>query len=103
MRSTDGGRDLVLAAGRADEDAEILERMSGADLVDLRYQRPFDFLPIDDRGQRVVGADFVSTEEGTGIVHLAPAFGADDMDAAQKDGLPVLNPVGPDGKFGTDV
>jgi len=100
---SDGGRDLVMAAARAPEDADVVERLTGADLVGLRYQRPFDFLAIDDRGRRVVRADFVSTTEGTGIVHLAPAFGADDMDIGQKEGLPVLNPVGPDGAFGPDV
>jgi isoleucyl-tRNA synthetase len=100
---SDSGRDLVMAAARAPEGADVVERMTGADLIGLRYHRPFDFLPIDDRGQRVVGADFVSTEEGSGIVHLAPAFGADDMEVAQKEGLPVLNPVGPDGAFSADV
>ncbi|MBV8160592.1 MAG: isoleucine--tRNA ligase [Acidimicrobiia bacterium] len=100
---SDGGRDLVLAAARAPHDAEVVSRMRGTELVDLRYRRPFELLPIDDRGQRVVAADFVSTDEGTGIVHLAPAFGADDMDVAQREGLPVLNPVGPDGTFGATV
>jgi isoleucyl-tRNA synthetase len=99
----ESGRDLVMAAAQAPEGADVVERMTGADLIGLRYQRPFDFLPIDDRGQRVVGADFVSTEEGSGIVHLAPAFGADDMDVGQREGLPVLNPVGPDGTFSADV
>ena len=103
VRSSDGGRDLVLAAARAGEDAEIVERMRGSDLVGLRYRRPFDFLPVDDRGERVVGASFVSLDEGTGIVHLAPAFGADDMDVARTEGLPVLNPVGPDGAFTGEV
>ena len=97
------GRDLVMAASRAPEDADIVESFAGRDLVGLRYQRPFDFLPIDDRGQVVVAADFVSLDEGTGIVHLAPAFGADDMEVAQREGLPVLNPVGPDGTFSVDV
>ena len=100
---SEGSRDLVMAAARAPEDADVVERFPGSELVGLRYRRPFDFLAIDERGQRVVPAGFVSTEEGTGIVHLAPAFGADDMDAAQKEGLPVLNPVGPDGAFGADV
>src|SRR5437588_16948 len=103
VRSEDGGRDLVMAAARAPEGAEVVERMRGADLVGMRYQRPFAILPIDDRGQRVVHADLVSTDERTRVVHLAPAFGADDMEAAQKEGLPVLNPVGPDGTFGADV
>jgi isoleucyl-tRNA synthetase len=103
VRSEDAGRDLVMAADRAPEGAEIVERLPGSDLVGLRYQRPFDFLPLDDRGQRVVPAGFVTTDEGTGIVHLAPAFGADDMEAAQAEGLPVVNPVGPDGTFGPEV
>ena len=102
VRSKDGTRDLVMAADRAPEGAEVVERWPGADLVGWRYQRPFDFLPIDDRGQRVVPGTFVSTDEGSGIVHLAPAFGADDMEVARTEGLPVLNPVGPDGAF-TDV
>jgi len=80
------------------EGAEIVERFRGTQLVGLRYSRPFELLPLD-AAPRVVAADFVSTEEGSGIVHLAPAFGNDDMDVAKAEGLPVLNPVGPDGTF----
>jgi isoleucyl-tRNA synthetase len=103
-----GGRDLVLvaswvAAVVGDDgtpgNAGVRDHIAGADLVGRRYRRPFDVLAIDDRGQRVVGGAFVATDEGTGIVHLAPAFGADDMEAAQEWGLPVLNPVGADGAF----
>jgi isoleucyl-tRNA synthetase len=94
-----GGRDLVMAAALAPEGAEVVERWSGADMVGWRYRRPFDVLPLDERGQRVVAAGFVSTEDGSGIVHIAPAFGADDMDVARAEDLPVLNPVGADGSF----
>jgi isoleucyl-tRNA synthetase len=93
----------MLAEARAPEGASVVERFAGRDLVGLRYRRPFDFLPLDDRGQRVVAAGFVSTEEGTGIVHLAPAFGGDDMDVARAENLPILNPVGPDGTFDAHV
>jgi isoleucyl-tRNA synthetase len=103
VRATGGGRDLVMAEALAPEGAEVIERFRGADLVGWRYRRPFDLLPIDDRGQRAVGAAFVSTDDGSGIVHLAPAFGADDMEAAKAGDLPVLNPVGPDGTFGPEV
>ena len=103
VRATDGCRDLVMAEALAPEGAEVVERWRGADLVGWRYRRPFDLLPIDDRGQRVVSAAFVSTDDGSGIVHLAPAFGADDMEAAKANDLPVLNPVGPDGTFGAEV
>ncbi|MGI9033994.1 MAG: isoleucine--tRNA ligase [Acidimicrobiales bacterium] len=98
-----GGRDLVVAEARmADvvgEGAEVRARFPGSELVGCRYRRPFDLVEIDDRGQRVVAASFVAIDEGTGIVHLAPAFGADDMEAAREWNLPVLNPVGPDGAF----
>jgi isoleucyl-tRNA synthetase len=98
-----GGRDLVVAAARVaevvGEDAAVRSRCTGADLAGRRYRRPFELLDIDDRGQRVITAGFVATDEGTGIVHLAPAFGADDMEAAREWNLPVLNPVGPNGTF----
>src|SRR5205085_9983364 len=100
-----GGRDLVMATALAPGDAEIRERWRGADMVGWRYQRPFDFLPVDEsaNAHRVVTGSFVSTDEGTGIVHIAPAFGADDMDVARAEGLPVLNPVGADGTFSDAV
>ncbi|MDQ6928301.1 MAG: isoleucine--tRNA ligase, partial [Actinomycetota bacterium] len=101
-----GGRDLILAAervvpalGDSSGDVVPLDRFPGSELVGRHYRRPFDFLPIDERGERVVTADFVSTDDGSGIVHLAPAFGADDMEAAKADDLPVLNPVDAQGAF----
>ncbi len=98
------GRDLVMAAALAPEGAEIVERWRGADMVGWRYERPFDFLPLDgDAALRVVTGAFVSTEEGSGVVHIAPAFGADDMDVARAEGLPVINPVGADGTFSDAV
>ncbi|HEX2192281.1 MAG TPA: isoleucine--tRNA ligase, partial [Acidimicrobiales bacterium] len=98
-----GGRDLVVGEARltavVGDGAEVLDRTTGAELAGRRYRRPFDLLPVDDRGARVVTADFVATDEGTGIVHLAPAFGADDMEAAREWNLPVLNPVDAAGTF----
>ena len=99
VRDPEGGRDLILAAERAPEDAEVVDHFTGAELAGRRYHRPFDVLPIDERGERVVTAAFVSTEDGTGVVHLAPAFGADDMEAADVHDLPVLNPVDQRGRF----
>ena len=76
----------------------------GAALVGLRYRRPFDDVdagPADAgrQGWRVVGGDFVEADEGTGIVHLAPAFGEVDRQVGRENDLPTLNPVGPDGRF----
>jgi len=97
-----GGRDLILAEScraRLYPDASVLERMSGAELVGRRYHRPFTVLALSQSGQRIVGAEFVSTDEGSGIVHIAPAFGEDDSAVARATGLPVLNPVDVDGAF----
>ncbi|HET6793182.1 MAG TPA: isoleucine--tRNA ligase [Acidimicrobiales bacterium] len=90
--------DVVLGEGAA---ARASDRLSGADLVGVRYRRPFDLVaaPPGADGWRVVPADFVSADEGTGLVHIAPAFGADDWALGRAEGLPLVNPVGPDGRF----
>jgi isoleucyl-tRNA synthetase len=106
VTSTDGTNDLVMAAARAPEDASIVERWTGQDLVGWRYQRPFDLVaPADEGGNpwRVVAADFVSTDDGSGIVHLAPAFGEDDFQVSRREGLPMINPVDADGAFDHSV
>jgi isoleucyl-tRNA synthetase len=121
VRSTTGppageaehSRDLVMARARVEavlgEGAEIVADVAAADLVGLHYERPFAFPPVDARGPggvprdvsacRVVAADFVTTEDGTGIVHLAPAFGEIDQEIAEAEGLPTLNPVDAAGRF----
>ncbi len=84
------------------DEATVTHRVKGADLVGLRYRRPFDDLAVDPRdgtGWRVVAGTFVEADEGTGIVHLAPAFGEIDRQVGVEEGLPTLNPVGPDGRF----
>ncbi len=94
--------DAVLGEGAKDR---ISARFTGATLVGLHYQRPFDDLvaPPGSDGWRVVPAGYVTTEEGTGLVHLAPAFGEIDRQIGRENGLPVLNPVGPDGRFTEDI
>jgi isoleucyl-tRNA synthetase len=100
--------DLVVAADLVDsvfgEGTVVDHRLVGQDLVGVHYRRPFDDLvpgPADAGrdGWRVVAGDFVEADEGTGIVHLAPAFGEVDRQAGRQNGLPTLNPVGPDGRF----
>ena len=87
-----GGKHLVLARDRVEpvlgENVEIVETLRGGDLVGRRYTPPFDFVASGETGHTVRPGDFVSTEEGTGIVHLAP-YGEDDMIVARRDGLPV--------------
>jgi isoleucyl-tRNA synthetase len=80
------------------EGAEILDRMPGSALEHVTYARPFDLVDIPEA--HFVGlADYVTVEDGTGLVHQAPAFGADDLAVARRYGLPVVNPIEPDGHF----
>ncbi|MEM7466663.1 MAG: isoleucine--tRNA ligase [Pseudomonadota bacterium] len=100
----DAGEQLILAAARLDkivDEYEVESAYLGKDLVGQRYERLFTLPGADDLddGWRVVQADYVSTEDGTGIVHQAPAFGAEDYEVCQREGLPMFNPMGPDGRF----
>ena len=84
------------------EDVEVLARYSGRDLELVPYQPPFDLVEIPD-AHYVVLADYVTIEDGTGLVHQSPAFGAEDLVVSRRYSLPVVNPVGPDGRFDDDV
>jgi isoleucyl-tRNA synthetase len=86
-------------------DAEVTATLPGSALVGLRYRRPFDDVELEPGGIAgvVVGADYVTTEDGTGLVHLAPAFGEIDRQVGRAHSLATLNPVGPDGRFGPEV
>ncbi|MEO2123275.1 MAG: class I tRNA ligase family protein, partial [bacterium] len=84
------------------ETATVRAKCKGVELAGLRYEQPLNLVPdpIDsDNGWTVVVEDFVSAEEGTGVVHMAPAFGADDYVAGQKHGLPMINPIDDAGCF----
>jgi isoleucyl-tRNA synthetase len=81
---------------------EILKRFKGSELERVTYKRPFDYIEIPD-SHFVVLATYVTTEDGTGLVHQAPAFGADDLQVCRSYGLPVVNPVAADGHFLADV
>ncbi len=84
------------------EHAQVLDLFSGQALEHTTYARPFDLVEIPD-AHYVVLADYVTTDSGTGLVHQSPAFGADDMAVARRYGLPVVNPVRPDGTFDEDL
>jgi isoleucyl-tRNA synthetase len=75
---------------------------SGRELERWSYQRPFELVPLDGANY-VVLADYVTTEDGTGLVHQAPAFGADDLATCRAYDLPVVNPIGTDGHFGAEL
>jgi isoleucyl-tRNA synthetase len=81
---------------------EILKTFKGRELERVTYQRPLNYIDIPD-AHFVILAEYVTTEDGTGLVHQAPAFGADDLISCRAYGLPVVNPVNPDGTFLADT
>ena len=104
---------IILAEARAGavlgadfaERWDVVATMPGTAFVGMRYKRPLDWLSFDDEGKHevIVGEDFVSADDGSGVVHMAPAFGADDYAAAQRHGLAFLNPVDARGMFPADM
>ena len=80
----------------------ILKSLTGKELERTTYKRPLDLIEIPD-SHFVVLATYVTTEDGTGLVHQAPAFGADDLQVCRGYGLPVVNPIAPDGTFLPEV
>jgi isoleucyl-tRNA synthetase len=103
VRTTDGS---VLAEPLVErvlgEGAEVVDRFPGERMVGAAYEPPFGFIAAAEYGEKghtVLAADFVSAEDGTGIVHTAIAFGADDFRLGEENGLDVVNPVRPDGTY----
>jgi isoleucyl-tRNA synthetase len=100
-----GGEEMWIAEARAshalDGEWTALDKKTGAELIALgaRYEPLFPFADAGDAGYRLVPGEFVSTEDGTGIVHMAPAFGEDDAAAGRQHGLPTLQPVDLSGRF----
>ena len=78
---------------------KVLRKLKGSELVGLRYLPLFTYLEVDGDAFRVLPADFVTTDTGTGIVHTAPPYGVDDLALGQENGLPVIHTVGQDGHF----
>jgi isoleucyl-tRNA synthetase len=106
-------RSLILAESRvegvlgADWGTRWTEfaRWQGSGLVGLRYRRPLDWVeyPADGDHEVIVAESFVSAEDGSGVVHMAPAFGADDYAAARRHDLAFLQPVDAAGEFPADM
>ena len=102
------GENLILAKERLSAlqgEYQILEENPGKFYLGKEYERWFNYLPIPEGSKAwyVVEGDFVTTSDGSGIVHMAPAFGEDDYQTCLKYGIPSLNPVDKSGKFSDDV
>lgn len=100
----------VLAKECLDEainhDYEIVDNYKGSDLIGWIYKPIFEYAQAEHSKKeawRVIEADYVTTEEGTGVVHIAPAFGADDYETSQVAGIPMFNPIDREGKFTDQV
>ena len=110
VASDNNGEHFVLASALVEkvlgEDAKILETFSGKSLEGTSYQRPFDWVSFPENPgpvNTIVLASYVTTEDGTGIVHQSPAFGAEDLAVCKSYGLPMINPVAADGTFEADL
>jgi len=93
---------LILAKARlavVGEDAEIVETLHGRDLVGKEYEPWFSFFPVDKKAWFVISGEFVTTTDGTGIVHMAPAYGEDDYQASKKYDLPMIQALDARGQF----
>ena len=101
----EGSERLVIASNLAHvlgEDRKVIATFQGSELEKITYQRPLDLIEIPD-SHFIVLADYVTIEDGTGLVHQSPAFGADDLLVCRRYGLPVVNPMAPDGTFLPEV
>ena len=103
IKASSQGYNFIVAKKLANkvlgDDYEILETYNGSDLEYTEYEQLLPFLSVDKHAFYVTCDNYVTMEDGTGIVHLAPAFGADDANVGKKYGLPYLNPVGEDGCY----
>lgn len=108
VRAADGQEYLLAKAllgsyAKEIADPEVLGEYRGAELEGLSYTPPFDFFLGHPNAHRVLLADYVTTDSGTGVVHLAPAFGEEDMDVATANGIEVVQPLDPGGRFTAQV
>ena len=106
------GRKLIVANAllaatwkKPADEVEVLQMMKGSELVGLTYEPLFSYFGdrADKGAFRIISSDHVTTDSGTGVVHMAPAFGEDDYFACAKAGIPMVNPVDDDGMFTAEV
>ena len=97
---------LYLAEARLSvikEEYQLISNLKGKDLLDKDYEPLYSYVPVEQKAWYVIAGDFVSTEDGTGVVHIAPAFGADDYEVSKKYNLPFVQPVTKSGRFTDEV
>ncbi|MDR0286072.1 MAG: isoleucine--tRNA ligase [Propionibacteriaceae bacterium] len=107
VAASNGSETLIVAEALKDsvlgETYAVVGSMSGREMERWSYARPFDVVTMPEVANYVILGDFVTTDDGTGIVHEAPAFGEIDMIACRAYGLPFVNPIRPDGVFESEL
>ena len=97
------GNKFILATNLVEtvlgNEAKIIDNYKGSDLEYTEYEQLLPFITPNKKAFYITCDDYVTLEDGTGIVHIAPAFGADDANVAKKYGLPIVQPVGEDGTY----
>jgi len=93
----------LIGAVFSDEEPEIVERATGSELASTEYEPLYKFVEPNKKAWYAITADFVTTDDGTGIVHIAPAFGREDYEVGVENELPLLQFVEPDGKISPEV
>lgn len=97
------GYKFILAESLAEkvlgEDFKVLESYKGSDLVGIQYEQLMPFVKVEGKCHEVIADNYVTASDGTGIVHIAPAYGDDDNRVCQKNGIGFVNPVGEDGCY----
>jgi isoleucyl-tRNA synthetase len=94
---------LAAYARELGDEPEVLGHYTGRDLLGLSYAPPFDFFLGRENAHRVLSADYVTTEDGTGLVHIAPAFGEEDKEVTDAAGIEAVVPVDTRGEFTVEV
>lgn len=100
------GERLILAEARLGvlgDEYTVLEKVKGSTLAGTEYERLYSYHHPKEKGWYVIEGEFVTTEDGSGIVHIAPAYGEDDYQIGRKYGLPTIHPVDKSGEFGPEV
>ena len=103
IKASSKGYNFIVAKTLANkvlgDDYEVLETYKGKDLEYTEYEQLLPYIKVNKKAFFVVCDTYVTMEDGTGLVHIAPAFGQDDYEVGRKYDLPVINPVGEDGKY----
>jgi len=96
-------KELISQYFKSEEEYEILKEVKGEELEGLEYEPLFPYFKDHKNAFRIIKGDFVSAEEGTGVVHIAPAFGEDDYNVCKENGIDLVQPIDEQGKFTEEV